>query len=407
MKYSIKYLLTTFLSLFFLLLTDYSYCCTSAIFTGKVTVDGRPLIWKNRDTGELNNRVEFFKASKDIKYSFIALVNSPSEGGEAWSGTNEKGFSIMNTASYNLQDLDDNTKSSKMDREGKVMYEALATCSNLSDFETMLDEMKKPIGVEANFGVIDAEGGAAYYEVNNYRWTKLDVNDPKIAPKGYLVYTNHSFTGRIDEGMGYIRYESAERILADYNSKHGKIDPQWILNNLSRSYYNSLLDIDLIKNPEYAHNGWFIDQDFIPRRSTSAVFIGKGVNKGENPLLSVVWIVLGYAPVGVAVPLMVEQGDKIPEFMLKRSEEDKNCEMCDVALNRKKVIFSVSRGNGKNYFNFSKVWNENGSGYIQTLYPIENKIFEKFDTLLEKFYIDGRVESEQIEKFYRNTDFGL
>ena len=26
--------------------------CTSAVITGKVTTDGRPLLWKHRDTGE-------------------------------------------------------------------------------------------------------------------------------------------------------------------------------------------------------------------------------------------------------------------------------------------------------------------------------------------------------------------
>ena len=61
-----------------------------------------------------------------------------------------------------------------------VGRKALATCRTLADFEKMLDKYKRPMGVEANFGVIDAEGGAAYYEVNNDSWTKIDVNDPKL-----------------------------------------------------------------------------------------------------------------------------------------------------------------------------------------------------------------------------------
>ena len=32
--------------------------CTSAIVSGKLTANGRPLMWKNRDTNDLNNRVE-------------------------------------------------------------------------------------------------------------------------------------------------------------------------------------------------------------------------------------------------------------------------------------------------------------------------------------------------------------
>ena len=32
-----------------------AYACTSAIVSGKNTVNGRPLLWKHRDTGEENN----------------------------------------------------------------------------------------------------------------------------------------------------------------------------------------------------------------------------------------------------------------------------------------------------------------------------------------------------------------
>ena len=193
------------------------FACTSAIITGKATPDGRPLLWKHRDTGELNNKVKYYKGEK---YSFYALINSPDAMLEqAWTGTNEVGFSIMNTASYNLKD--DDVPSDQMDKEGVLMYKALATCRTLADFEKMLNKYKRPMGVEANFGVIDAEGGAAYYEVNNGSWTKIDVNDPKIAPQGYLIYTNHSYTGRLDDGMGYVRYTTAEKIMKEQIGRNG------------------------------------------------------------------------------------------------------------------------------------------------------------------------------------------
>ena len=106
------------------------------------------------------------------------------------------------------------------------MFNALGECRTLEDFEKFLDRHKRPIGVEANFGVIDAFGGAAYYEVNNQGWTKLDVNDPKIAPEGYIVYTNHSFTGRFNDGMGYIRYGNARHIVAQKLARNERITPE-------------------------------------------------------------------------------------------------------------------------------------------------------------------------------------
>ena len=367
--------------------------CTSAIFTGKATPDGRPLLWKHRDTGELNNRIEFFPSGNGRKYGFIGLVNSPVQDGEVWTGTNEVGFSIMNTASYNLQ----NVEAGFEDQEGAIMYKALGSCKTLKDFEKLLDRLSKPLGVEANFGVIDAEGGAAYYEVNNTTWTKIDVNDPKIAPEGFLVYTNHSYTGRKDEGMGYVRYNTANEILHKAWIRGEDFTPEWIFNNLSRSYYNSLLGVDLGRNPELAPEGWFIDQDFIPRRSTSASIVVKGVKKGENPDLTVMWTILGYPPCGIAVPLFAAMGEEQPAYMLKQQDSD-NCLMCDVVLARRAKVFPLSRGNGRNYMNVRLA----RQMMTETAYFTERDIFMQIEgNVMDKSYKEGRLDKDTLREAYK------
>ena len=152
----------------------------------------------------------------------------------------------MNTASYNIHIIGDNSNAG--DGEGAVMYKALGLCKTVADFERFLDTLKRPMAIEANFGVIDAEGGAAYFEVNNYKWIKRDVNDPAIAPNGYIVYTNFSYTGRVDEGHGYIRHDNADYAIQQGLKNGDVFTPQWIFNNLSRSYYNSLIGTDLYKS---------------------------------------------------------------------------------------------------------------------------------------------------------------
>ena len=366
--------------------------CTSAIFTGKSTPDGRPLLWKHRDTGELNNRIEFFPSGNGRKYSFIGLVNSPVQDGEVWTGTNEAGFSIMNTASYNLQ----SEKADFEDQEGVVMYQALGSCRTLADFEKMLDRMKKPRGVEANFGVIDAEGGAAYYEVNNTEWVKVDVNDPKIAPEGFLVYTNHSYSGRKDEGMGYVRYNTANELTHKAWIQGVQFTPQWIFNSLSRSYYNSLLGIDLNRNPELAPEGWFVDQDFIPRRSTSASIVVKGVKPGEKPELTVMWTILGYPPCGTAVPLFVAMGKDQPDYMVK-GQTGNNCLMCDQVLERRAKVFPLKRGNGKNYFDVAMA-----QTYMHHLFQIEDNFFRLTESALNKMYDKGSFDAQAVRLIYQD-----
>ena len=76
--------------------------CTSAVISGKITPDGRPLLWKNRDTDNVQNAVKYFSGEK---YAFIGIVNSVDNPTEIWIGTNTAGFAIMNTQSYNLVDV--------------------------------------------------------------------------------------------------------------------------------------------------------------------------------------------------------------------------------------------------------------------------------------------------------------
>jgi hypothetical protein len=370
--------------------------CTSAIITGKVTPDGRPLLWKHRDTGEEQNRIDFFGFGT---YRFLALVNSPDPQGEAWAGVNESGFSIMNTASYNLKDKDD--KSKDVDREGELMYKALAICVNLADFEHFLDTLKRPMGVEGNFGVIDAQGGAAYYEVNNHSYTKIDVNDPKIAPLGYLIVTNYSYTGRFNDGMGYIRQQTAVELFAKAAPSYS-ITPLWIAQEASRSFYHSMLGIDLKKNTDVLQNGsgWFIDQDFIPRKSTSASVIIQGVLKGEDPKMTILWTILGYPPASVMLPLWVESGIQQPA-MLMQSASSQNAMLCEWAVALKHKTFPIDRGNGGRYFHFRSIYNQQGTGYMQKLIPVEDRIYQHFVPIIDRWRAQNHVDLVELRRSYQ------
>lgn len=391
-----KILITITLSVFTLFLSLDSIACTSAIFTGKVTADGRPILWKHRDTGEDNNRVEYFKGEK---YSFIAIVNSPDKGGIAWMGTNETGFSIMNTASYNLKN--DDVK--EMDMEGEFMFQALAVCSSLEDFEKFINNHPRPMRVEANFGVIDAHGGAAFYETNNTTFVKVDANDQKNAPQGYLVYTNFSYTGRFNEGMGYIRQQNAIDIISK-ETVFSSITPSWIFNNLSRSFYHSFLGIDLTNeesSPE-RFSGWALDQDYIPRRSSTASVAIQGVKPGENPEMTIMWTILGYPPAGIAVPLWVKAKEQQPAVMVK-SAKSNNALACDMALDLKYKTFSNKRGSGQRYMNFNLIYNKNRTGYMQELAPADHYIESLFKEPIERWRREG-LKLNELLQYYNDAN---
>ena len=63
-----------------------------------------------------------------------------------------------------------------------------------------------------------------------------------------------------------------------------------------------------------------------------------------------------------------------------------------------KEVFPIKRGNGHKYFNFSKVFNAEGTGYEQQLLPSENKIFKESDKVIELLR-KGKLTKKDVEAF--------
>ncbi len=373
--------------------------CTSAIITGKATADGKPLMWKHRDTSAEQNRLVYSNAGK---YPYIGLVNSnDSCNNEVWAGTNSAGFCIMNTASYNIRNKEDETV--EKDFEGIVMRMALEYCGSLSDFEHFLDSLARPMKVEANFAVIDAQGGAAYYETNNFGYVKADANDPMQAPHGYLIRTNFSYSGFMDDGMGYIRHETAHYLFSRQRDRSA-FTPEWIFATASRSYYHSLLGTDL-KDYNFdapGATGYAIDQDYIPRFSSSASVVFQGVREGELAEHTTMWTALGFPPCSVAVPTWVKGGDALPSMLIK-SEESGNAPLCEKVVALKRQVFPIKRGSGRRYLNWAMLYNPDNSGIMQRLAPVEEALFERTRTTMKQWG-DGSWDESTIQRFYSEAD---
>ncbi len=373
------------------------YPCTTAIISGKYTKDGRPLLLKHRDTHFFKNKLRFFD---DGKFDYIGLINSvDSTGSEVWAGLNSAGFSIMNSASYNLKSPDDTT--TLQDREGVVMKLALQNCETVADFKELLESLPKPLGVEANFGVIDAHGGAAYFEVNNFEVKMIDVNDPAQAPFGFVVRTNFSTYGIKDKGKGYIRYFTAEELLNEAVQRN-KLDYRYLLRNVSRSLKHSLLGTDLLKNPPSEKEQQFVTlEDYIVRYSSVATVVIQGVREGEKPELATMWTVLGFQLTSVAVPVWVK-GKTLPKLLT--AKDTLNAPLCKMALKLKELCFPVERGSGKKYLFLSKVANQEGKGFLQLLAPVEAENIKRAEILLGKWRKENSISKKEILTYYDFID---
>lgn len=350
--------------------------CTSAIVSGRLTANGRPLLWKNRDTNDMNNRVERIVPTEDGTLEFVALFDArDSRDTAAWLGFNVKGFAIMNTASYNLNSPADAESGIVADREGVVMRMALEQCVTVDDFERLLKELPKPLGVEANFGVIDAQGNGAYFETGNYSYKKFDLRDE---PSGILTRTNYSYSGRPDEGYGFNREATAKKLLKPYIANRA-VTPAVFTEELSRSFYHDLLDKDFTTSGDE----WVVDQDFIPRRISTASVVIEGVLPGENPQLTTMWIALGYPPCAEVWPVWTGENGVPTE--LTGTTPERHSTQCDKVLERKKEVFPITKGNGKHYVNLSKLYNAEGTGFCQILRKHNEQVYRDGYKALEQY----------------------
>lgn len=341
--------------------------CTSAIIGPRASRSGRPMLWKHRDTNTTDNKIEYV-APQNGSYGYVALFNAADRKLEqAWMGMNDVGFAVMNTASYNIKD--DKVSQKKMDREGYVMTIALRTCRSVDDFARLLETLPRPMGVEANFGVIDAEGNGAFFETNNHKYVRYDLDD---APGNVLVRTNYSHSGRKNEGYGFVREKNAEDLLADAVARRD-VTPELLTETLSRSFYHSLKgrDYGVVDGEQ-----WVIDQDFIPRYKSTATIVIEGclpvddcsdIKPGQLVGEYIMWTGLGYPPCAEIIPVWCK-ADGV-EDCLRGLGVDGHSEMGDLVRKRRAEVFPMKKGNGSKYIDMRRLFNEEGTGYVQVLVP--------------------------------------
>lgn len=314
--------------------------CTSAIVAARASASGRPLLWKHRDTGTEQNFVERVPAA-DGRYGYVALFNAgDSLLEEAWLGMNDAGFAIMNTASYNLAP---DTAAIK-DREGLIMTEALRVCATLGDFEKLLAALPRPLGVQANFGAIDAHGSGAYYETDDYGYRKYDVAD---APDGILIRTNFSCLGKCGDGLGLVRYATAVQQLDEYGQGKRLVSPEIFTEQLSRRFDragSNPVNHDSIYNITEVE-----DVDFIPRRSTSASIVVEGAQSVECVNDMVMWTMPGYPPCSSVEAVTL---DSVPDGLRPLLSGWRSCRWDDMVKIKHDVIREID---GKYYVDLKKI----------------------------------------------------
>lgn len=211
---------------------------------------------------------------------------------------NRAGLAIMNTASYNLAP---DTATLK-DREGIIMTLALQHCATVSDFARLLDSLPRPLGVQANFGVIDATGEAAYFETSGHHATRFDVD-----PQTTMVRTNYSHSGSSSGRLGVAR----EKVARLYLDNRTDLTPRYLTDTLSSCFYDISTSTDILAGSDtiVPDKG-----DYIPRYiSTASIAIEAISSPDGDGSHYVMWTRLGYPPTSETYAVTF---DSIPDALL-------------------------------------------------------------------------------------------
>lgn len=338
--------------------------CTTAVVSPRAGEDGRPLLWKNRDTDVLSNRVVFVK---ETPYTYLGLADLEARSGRSvFAGVNSEGFAVMNSVAYNLPRKTGEAE----DREGTLMADALRTCRTVADFEAYLKaNLGADLGARANFGVIDSEGTAAIFEVHNRGYERLDA---AAAPEGYLVNTNWSRTGQEAKGAGYVRFDRATELL---KAGPRPVTARDLLRRLARDTGNALAPQPTIA--DFAglpgdRDRWVFTRDSIDKSYTSAAVVIVGRRPGDPRSRATMWVLPGEPVTAVAVPLWVEAG-RSPEPLWEGDEAPLWVE----SMRLKKIARPYPESDREEYLNARRLDNRDGTGFLPRLFAAEDEIFDR------------------------------
>lgn len=360
--------------------------CTTAVFSGGATSDGRPMLWKNRDTDTLSNKVVFVD---EKPYAYLGVVNAnDADGRMVWGGLNAAGFAIANSVAYNLPQKG----GEEADLEGIIMADALRTCATVADFERQLSRNLGPdLGSRANFLVIDAAGGSSIFEVHNHGFKRLDAG---AAPEKYLANTNFSRSGTPDTGSGYLRFDRESALLAA--ARPSLFTPAWVFQVAARDLGHPLLSHPAREEwkklpadrPHWVHTNYTIN-----RASTASVMVVQGVKAGEDPRRATMWVILGEPVTSVAVPLWVSAGT--PPSALWEGED---APLAAEGLRIKDLLRPLKARERKEYADLARLDNAAGTGWLPKLLAAESETLDQAAALLAK-----NASREQLAAFEKTA----
>ena len=379
------------LILIFVIYTLVAYPCTIGIASPTITASGKPILWKSRDIGP--NTINTIRYVDNLTYNFVG-ISTPGEN-RVWMGVNEMGLSIANSLSNDLT-IDEGTFNN-----GNLIFNSLGLFASLSEFEDYLEFLVNSnldLELRGNFVAFDSTGTTKLYEINNNNFWIFETED-EIQP--YLLRTNHSVNGGGIDGIErLIRSNTIIGILVESN--------ELSVNKLLTKHVRDVSDI--FSQPydlpwQYGDPTPLLNTTYsINRANTISAVVIEGIQAGQSPQLTTMWLIMGNPFTTYAIPLLPNLR---PNFS----------NINNISENSPELVNILWDSDNSFYLDTSKFIKPNFS-LLSELESNENRIYSSFEELKTQWvsdeitntqitsYINQEVESALVfssELFYNFT----
>lgn len=283
--------------------------CTIGVASGEVTVDGRPLLWKNRDiTPPLRaQELAFFPGGEDGE---LARVGVRTTGARFLAmGINEAGVAMGNSRGDDRRRTITNLA---LSNHVLANFRTLEEIDAYMDWQMSLpDDHPESFPMSACFPFIDAFGGVKMYEVSRSvedgTWHRAyeannelrkDQNLFGVVPRGNTFHRREDGLDTLDFEDHYLTCRINVQALIGIDAFS------------ARSLFQGYADYG-IEVFRFKHYG---DNRDIARWWTASAMVVQGVKDGEDPRLSTMWVSLGKPSFCIAIPAWVTVSN-LPEEM--------------------------------------------------------------------------------------------
>ncbi len=311
---------------FFLVFISSSVASTIGIATGNATIDGRPLLFKNKDRSDnYPSDVNFYPGAEN-EYSYVFQQNDGQDHTRARMGINSAGFGIVYSTSENLEGAGNGPYASQFSAI------ALKTCSTLQEFRDLLNSTNEGRRVHEHFGVIDSSGSGSLFEVDGYSYVEIPIVDSIGTMANTAKY--HPSAGPPSTGSTSPDREGRAKYLLTHGPENG-LDYTYFVSEIIKDFSQSQQDEDNMPLGQYYTN------PVLSRYKTAIGGVIGGVKPGDNPQIEgAMWLCLSEPSLSIALPLF-SNIDEIPVFIRSGSEGVGMAGSSDIV---RKMVYDYSSG---------------------------------------------------------------